>query len=138
MAMVGGALRGALSGEDQKHWDELLRQHPELREEFEELRCAASDVLLNEVWERGLRVLMRCPQPEDRPFLESVRKTDPQSWLSFLRGAYLLHTLGQASRAPSAAESSAALTKTEENALITAVRAERDRRARRGTQPTAS
>jgi hypothetical protein len=93
MVLAGKALRGSLTPDKQSQFDELLKQHPEFKGQFSDLAAEVEESKLNEIWERRLRVLLRCPQTDDKPFLESVKKSDPKAWNDFLQGAFVLRML---------------------------------------------
>lgn len=130
MALVGKALRAALSPEEQTHFDRLLKQHPELKRQFAELAAEVEESKLNEIWERGLRVLLRCPQPEDKPFLESVKKSDPRAWSDFLQSAFVLRVMAESMKNPTKPTFRNSLTLDEERDLLAVVNAEQEKRKR--------
>lgn len=136
MALTGKALRGALTPDEQNQFDQLLKQHPEWERQFAALAAEVEESKLNEIWERGLRVLLRCPQPEDKPFLESVQKSDPKAWRAFLQGAFVLRVMAESMKNAAKPAFSNKLTADEERVLLAAVSAAQETRKRRGSPPT--
>ncbi|MGO8930715.1 MAG: hypothetical protein ACLQU3_27980 [Limisphaerales bacterium] len=128
MKLVGKKLRGALTTDEQNRFDRLLEQHPEYKRQFADLADEVEESKVNELWERGLRVLLRCPQPEDRPFLESVKKSDPKLWRDFLQGAFVLRVMAESMNNPSKPKFSNKLTADEEKDLLAAVNAAQEKR----------
>lgn len=131
MALTAKALRGALTPDEQEEFDQLLEQHPEWEQQFADLAAEVEESKMNELWERGLRVLLRCPQPEDRPFLESVKKSDPKAWRDFLQGAFVLRVMAESVDNPSKPKFSNKLTAGEKKDLLAAVNAGQEQRKRR-------
>jgi hypothetical protein len=136
MALTGKSLRGALMPDEQNQFDQLLKQHPEWERQFADLTAEVEESKLNELWERGLRVLLRCPQPEDRPFLESVKKSDREAWSAFLQGAFVLRVMAESMKNPSKPKFSNTLTAVEEEDLLAAVNAAQEKRKQRAQRPT--
>lgn len=130
MALTGKALRGALTPDEQSQFDEMLKKHPELKRQFADLAAEVEDSKLNEIWEHGLRVLLRCPQPEDRAFLESVKKSDRKGWRAFLQGAFVLRVMAESMNIPSEPAFDHKLTADEEGHLLAAVHAAQERKKR--------
>lgn len=135
MALAGKALHGALTPDEQQQFEQLLKEHPDLKQQFADLAGEVEESQLSELWERGLRVLLRCPQPEDMPFLESVKKSDPKAWNTFLQGAFVLRVMAESMKNPVPPKLSDTLTPEEESALLAAVNAARDRRAQTKRRP---
>ena len=125
MVLTGKALRGALTPDEQNQFNQLLKQHPEWKRQFADLAAEVEESELNELWERGLRVLLRCPQPEDKPFLESVQKSDRNAWRAFLQGAFVLRVMAESMKKPAKQPFSNKLTAEEERDLLAAVKAAR-------------
>lgn len=138
MALASKALRGALKPDEQSHFDQILKQHPEWKRQFADLAAEVEESKLNEIWERGFRVLLRCPQPEDKPFLESVKKSDPKAWRAFLQGAFVLRVMAESMKNPAKPTFSNTLTPDEERDLLAAVKAEQERRKRDKPRATGS
>jgi hypothetical protein len=136
MALTGKALRGALTPDEQSQFDELLRKHPELDRQFADLAAEVEDSKLNEIWEHGLRVLLRCPQPEDRAFLESVKKSDRKAWRAFLQGAFVLRVMAESMNNPATPAFDNKLTADEERDLLAAVHTAQEKKERRKHPPT--
>ena len=135
MALAAKRIRGLLSPDEQSQFGQLLKQHPEFKAQFAELTAEIEESKLDEIWERGLRVLLRCPQPEDKPFLESVKKSDPKAWNDFLKGAFVLRVMAESMQNPVTPTFSDTLTPDEETDLLAAVNAAQELRKRRGGRP---
>ncbi len=136
MTLTGKALRGALTPDEQNQFDELLKSHPEWKRQFADLAAEVEESKLNELWERGLRVLLRCPQPEDKPFLESAKESDPKAWRAFLQGAFVLRVMAESMKNPAKPTFSNKLTADEERDLLAAINAAQEGRKRRKQRPT--
>lgn len=135
MALAAKRLRGLLSPDEQSQFDQLLKQHPVFKAQFAELAAEIGESKLDEIWERGLRVLLRCPHSEDKPFLESVKKSDPKAWNDFLKGAFVLRVMAESMKNPATPTFSDTLTPDEETDLLAAVNAAQELRKRRGGPP---
>lgn len=136
MALSGKALRGALTPDEQNQFDQLLRQYPEWKRQFADLVAEVEESKLDELWERGLRVLLRCPQREDKPFLESVQKSDRKAWRAFLQGAFVLRVMAESMKNPAKPAFTNELTADEERELLAAVNAAQEMRKRREQRRT--
>jgi hypothetical protein len=135
MTLTGKALRGALTPGEQSQFDELLKKHPELKGQFADLAAEIENARLNEIWEHGLRVLLRCPQPEDKAFMESVKKSDRKAWRAFLQQAFVLRVMAESMNNPAKPEFDNKLTADEERDLLAAVNAAQERKKRREHPP---
>ena len=138
MALASKALRGALTPDEQSQFDQILKQHPEWKRQFADLAAEVEESKLNELWERGLRVLLRCPQPEDKPFLKSVKKSDPKAWGAFLQGAFVLRVMAESMKNPAKPTFSNKLTAEEERDLLAAVNVAQEARRQRKHRLTGS
>lgn len=135
MVLASRALRGTLTADEQKQFEQLMEQHPEFKRQFGDLAAEVEESELNELWEHGLRVLLRCPQPEDKSFLESVKKSDPKAWRAFLQGAFVLRVMAQSLKNPATPTFDNELTADEERDLLAAVNAAQENRKRHGSRP---
>jgi hypothetical protein len=136
MLLASKALRGALTPDEQSQFDQLRKQHPQLKRQFADLAAEIEESQVNELWERGLRVLLRCPHPEDKRFLESVKKSDPKAWRAFLEGAFVLRVMAESMKIPTKPTFSNKLAPDEEAELLAAVNAVQEKRKRRVQRPT--
>ena len=128
LALVGKALRRALNTDEQQRFDRLLKDHSGLRKGFHELEKEVEKSKLDELWERGLRVLLRVPRSGDKAFLESVKSSDPRAWQGFLKGAFILRVMAKSMNRPLPTSISKELTKDQEKQLFAAVRVAQDKR----------
>jgi hypothetical protein len=135
MALAGKALHGALTPDEKQQFDQLLKAHPELKQQFADLATEIEESKFSELWERGLRVLLQCPQPEDKPYLESVKNSDREAWNEFLRGAFVLRVMAESMKTPPNPLFSNTLTSDEESELLAAVNAEQERRRQNRRRP---
>ena len=137
MELAAKALRGVLTPDEQARFNQLLKQHPELKQQFADLQNEIEESRLNELWERGLRVIFRCPQPEDRPFLESVKKSNPKAWLSFLEGLFVLRVMAESKKNKAVPTFSNELSENQKTKLLAAIKAANVNRKPRSSHPPA-
>lgn len=123
LSLVSKALRGALNPDEHKRFEQILKEHPDMRSQFQARQVEVGDSRVNEIWERGLRVLLGVPEKEDRAFLELVKTSDLQAWKEFLQGAFVLKVMAESMKLPVPASFSNELTAEEEKQLFAAVRA---------------
>jgi hypothetical protein len=135
MALAGKALRGGLTPEEENQFDQLMKEHPEFKHQFTNLSVEVEESKLNEIWERGLRVLLKCPQPEDGPFLASVEKSDPKRWSEFIEGAFVLRVMAESMKSPSKPTFNNTLTAEEEKELLDAVNKSHAKQKGQGGRP---
>ena len=131
MELVGKALSGALTPHEDLQFKSILKKNPHVDREFVELKEEIQESKLDEVWERGLRVLFRCPQPEDKPFLNSLKKSDPKAWSDFNQGLYVLKVISESMGNPSKEDFCNKLTKDQESDLLSAVNEAKEQRKKR-------
>lgn len=131
MELAGKALCGQLSGQEHERFEKLLSERPDMRRQFDELEREVAESKLDQLWERGLRVLLRVPQSDDVQFLESVKKSDPRAWRDFLRAAFALRVMAKSLNKPLPASVSGDLSVDEERELFTTLNKAMEERKRR-------
>lgn len=137
MELAAKALRGVLTPDEQARFKQLLKQHPELEQQFADLQNEIEESRLNELWERGLRVIFRCPQPEDKPFLESAKKSNPKAWFSFLEGLFVLRVMAESRKSKAMPTFSNELSENQKTKLFAAIKAAKEKRMPRSSRPPA-
>jgi len=135
LELAGKAVQGTMKPHEQQQFDRLLKDHPDFRPQFRQLQQEVKEAKHDQLWERGLRVLLRVPHPDDRAFLESVRDDEPEAWEDFLRGAYVLKVMAESMKLPVPPSFSNEMTADEETRLFAAVRAAQAERKRLKSRP---
>ncbi len=71
---------GKESGKDRDELESMMKENPELGEEFDKLQRNLSDELASEFWSVAVRVMVGTASPDEVNRIESLKTTDAKQW----------------------------------------------------------
>jgi hypothetical protein len=131
LELAAKALKHKLNASEREEFKKLMDEHEDMRQLFYELEQDVTEEGRDELWERGLRVLLRVARPGDVQFLEHLRGLDPKGWRDFLQAAFILRVVAKSSKTPMPASASSKLSASQEAELFSAVNKAQEERAKR-------